>query len=353
MSVPERARTPRPTIQDIARACGVSKGTVNRAIHNKPGIKLETKLRILTAIEDMRYAPSFMARSLATGKTNSIGVLLPNVDNEFFAMVCSEIEKVCWDRGYVTTISFSEDQPDREAAVIRSFFSRSVDGLVIFPVSQDDASALAELAKEMPVVILLNDLSVQGISAVTINEYDGMARTVQYLIDLGHRRIAYVDGYRRYSIAYNDFINRERHRAYIDVLARNGIQFNPDWYIEFNPQLYDTTDATPMKRLMATPAPPTAIACFHDQIAIWVLQRLCDLGIQVPRDVSVTGFDDIRELRYIRPLLTTTAGRTKDVARAAVDCLFSRIANPAEVARRTTFDVSLIERDSCCPPPRV
>ena len=347
------ARNARPTIQDIARACGVSKGTVNRAIHDKPGINAETKRRVLETIEEMRFAPSFMARSLATGRTHSIGVLLPNVDNEFFAMVCSEIEKANWERGYVTNLSFSDDRPDRETAVLRSFNSRSVDGLVIFPVSKDDASTLSALAVDTPVVILLNDLALPHVSAVTINEYEAMTRTIRYLVELGHRRIAYIDGYRRYSSAYNDFINEERYRAYVDTLAKCAIPRDPALTIEFDPRYYDSSDPAPLERLVSLDSPPTAIACFHDRIAIWVLRRLEDLGFRVPDDISLTGFDDIREVRYIRPRITTTGGRSRDVAVEAIDLLFRRILNPDEPARRTMFDVDLIRGDSCGPPGRL
>lgn len=342
----------RPTLKDIAERCGVSKGTVNRAIHDKPGINAQTKARILEVIADLGFQPNYHARSLATGKTETIGVLLPDVSNEFFAMVCTEIEKLCWTRNYVMNLAFSNDRPEREDAIIASFLDRNVDGMIVFPVSRGSA-VLRNAAVRRPLVLLLNDLSLPNTSIVLVNDYNAMRDTVQHLVDLGHRRIAYIDGYLHYSASYNDSINRARSRAYRDALGDYGLAVDPQLTAEFQPSFYDTADYSLLRSFLAAEDPPTAIACFHDRIAIWVTRGLIEMGYSVPHDISVTGFDNIRELQYIRPKLTTSAVPTRRLAEEALSVLFSRFEAPESEARRVLIDAQLIPGDSCAPPPAV
>jgi LacI family transcriptional regulator len=339
-------RSGRPTIQDIADRCGVSKGTVNRAIHNKAGINEETKRRILAVIKDLGFQPNYHARSLATGKTETIGVLLPNVENEFFAMVCSEIEEMCWQRGYVMNLSFSNDRPDREEAVVRSLLDRSVDGMIVFPVSRDDRALRSAVDAGVPVVVLLNDLNLAEASSVVVNEYAAMGAMVQHLIEYGHRRFAYIDGYVHYSETYNDYVNRERRRAFVDTVTRNGLQLGPAAVVEFDPRLYGSSDFDLLKTVVDASEPPTALVCFHDQIAIWAVQGLQEMGLRVPGDVSVTGFDDIRELAYIQPRLTTSAIPTKVVAAEALQALFHRLDNSDEPPHRVEIPARLVIGES-------
>ncbi len=333
----------KPTIDDIARLAGVSKGTVNRAIHNKPGINSGTKERILAIIEEEGFSPNYHARSLATGRTETIGVLLPDVENEFFAMICSEIEKMCWEKRYVMNLAFSNDVPDRERAVVQSFIDRDVDGLIVFPVSQNYDAIERAIAAEKPVVLLLNDLPLQEASAVLVNERGGMETVVQHLIDAGHQQIAYIDGYVHYSGSYNDFINRERLRAFYETLERNHVPVDHGSILEFRPELYTKTEPAFLSRLFESPDPPSAIVCFHDRIAIWLVQALRDIGLRVPQDVSVTGFDDIRELQYITPRLTTYRVPIRDVASEALRILFQQLEQPSSIRQRVVLHGTLVE----------
>lgn len=333
--------TERLTLNDIARLCGVSKGTVNRAIHDKPGINPGTRERILKVIAERGFQPNYHARSLATGRTETIGVLLPNVENEFFAMLCSEIEEICWQRGYVMNLSFSNDRPDREAAVIKSYLDRNVDGMIVFPVSKDHSAIDAMQRAGKAVVCVLNDVAISNASVVVANERGGMAALTRHVIDLGHRRIAYINGYLHYSETYNDYVNVERLAGYTETLRRNGIEPDPRMMVEFNPAWYRTGDYSLLEELLRADPAPTAIQCFHDQIAIWVLQGLKELGVRVPEAISVTGFDDIRELKYIEPKLTTCAVQSTEVASEAVRSLFRLMDQPTRVRERTVVSTRL------------
>lgn len=342
-------RSERLTLEDIARICGVSKGTVNRAIHNKPGINAATRERILQVIADRGFQPNYHARSLATGRTETIGVLLPNVENEFFAMLCSEIEEICWQRNYVMNLSFSNDRADREAAVIRSYLDRNVDGMIIFPVSKDHTAIDAMQRAGKAVVCVLNDVAVSNASLVVANERTSMAAITRHLVDLGHRRIAYINGYLHYSPTYNDYVNLERLAGYSATLRRNGIEPDPELIVEFDPALYHTDDYSVLERLLQVDPAPTAIQCFHDQMAIWILKGLKELGVRVPQDLSVTGFDDIRELKYIEPRLTTCALPSAELASEAVRSLFRLISEPADARERTVVSTQLVIGDSTGP----
>lgn len=336
-------------LESIARICGVSKGTVNRAIHDKPGIKAATRERILKVIKERGFQPNYHARALATGRTQTIGVLLPNVENEFFAMLCSEIEEMCWTHDYVMNLSFSNDRPDREALVIRSYLDRNVDGMIVFPVSKDHTAIDTMQRAGKAVVCVLNDVSISKVSVVVANERTSMASITRHLVDLGHRRIAYINGYLQYSPTYNDYVNVERLSGYVETLRRNNIDPDPRIIVEFNPSLYRNGDYSLLERLLEVESPPTAIQCFHDQIAIWVLQGLKQLGLSVPQDISVTGFDNIRELKYIEPRLTTCALQSEEVAAEAVRCLFRLIDRPSDSRERTIVNTKLVIGDSTAP----
>lgn len=330
------------TIKDVAKICNVSTGTVNRALNNKPGIKPATKNRILHVVRELNYRPNYHARTLATGRTNTIGLVLPNVDNEFFAMLCSGVEKIGWETGFVMNLVLSNDNPEKETKALTSFLERGVEGIIVFPVSREVETIQRCVDADSKVVLLLNELPISSVSVVKVDDFQIMATTVEHLVRSGHRDIAYIDGYMHYSPVYNDSINRERYRGYRETLVKNHIMYDRENYLEFNPAWYDDNDFSQLERLLSgTVRRPTAIICFHDQIAVWVVRGLERLGLRVPEDISVAGVDNIRELRYLHPRLTTSELPVRDLAEKAVSLLIQQVrnpeSNPERIILRTTF----------------
>jgi LacI family transcriptional regulator len=334
------------TINDIARICGVSKGTVNRALHGKPGINPGTKEKILAAVRENGFRPDYRAKSLATGKSFTIGLLIPNIENQSFAMIGTIIEAEFWKRGYFLNLALSNDDAEKEESYLELFVDRKVDGVIVFPVNRDPTAVERILEKRIPLVLMMNDLPSVETNVVTIDEYGAFLAMTEYLIGLGHRDIAYIDGYKRYTAKYNDHINRERFRGFTDALAKHGLGFDGNHYAEFLPAYYEQKDSSSISGLFSGPNPATAAMCFHDRIAVWLQVRLIRDGFGVPDDVSVTGFDDMAELSDIVPGITTIRNPFAEIAAKTVEMLVGDIENGTMSANKVRLGTELIIRQS-------
>jgi LacI family transcriptional regulator len=336
------------TINDIARICGVTKGTVNRALHDKPGISPKTKAEILRVVEEQRFFPDYRAKSLATGKTQTIGLLLPNIVNQAFATIATLIENEFWKKGYLLHLALSDDDASREERYLSFFLNRKIDGLIIFPVNKEPQGLKRIMDAGIPVVILLNNLDISEADSVLLNEKKSFASITRYVLSLGHRRILYLDGYRRYTERYNDHINRERYTGVLEAFEEAGL--DPAATLstkEFDPLFYGSGDMKPLEDYFSGFRRPSAVICFHDRIAIWLLVRLERAGFRVPEDFSLTGFDDIEELQNLKPGLTTLRNPLSAVAHEALRLLLEQIGIGKKPGTRIILETELIIRDSC------
>lgn len=244
-------------------------------------------------------------------------------------------------------LALSNDSAGKEEKYIRSFIDRKVDGLIVFPVNKDGMPVRKAIQQNIPTVLILNDILDIDANVVKIDDYNAISNTVQYLIDLGHKKIAYIDGYLQYSLRYNTAINDERCKAFRDTMIKNHLMYEKDNYIEFSPLFYETKDYSLLKNLMDREHKPTALVCFHDRIAIWAMQGLKRLGMRVPQDISITGFDNINELQYIEPALTTNRMPTIDIAQQAVSILVEDIENQISGNKKMVLSTEFIVGDSC------
>lgn len=313
------------TMEDIAKICNVSRGTVNRALYNKPNINPETKKKILRVIEELGYSPDYIGQTLATGKSNTIGLILPNIINEFSAMLYTYIEQICSKNGVLLTLATSNDDPYKEEMHIDTFINRRFDGIIMFSINKNSDRIKKIIDKDIPLVLILN--KVEGISCnyVCVDEYNSVNTAVQDLIEKNHKDIVYIDGIRNYSSNYNKYSNDIRFKAYKDTLRKNNIKFIKENYIEFLPEYYDNDNLDILKELINRKNVPTAIMCFHDRIAVWVLTGLKHLNINVPQDISLIGFDDINELKHIEPKLTTIRTPILKIAKESIRILQDNI----------------------------
>ena len=332
------------TINDIARICGVSKGTVNRALHNKPGIKLRTKEHILAVVKEHGFYPDYRAKSLATGKTHTIGLLLPNIVNPAFAAISTLIEREFWQQGYLLNLALSNDDASKEERYLQMFMNRKIDGLIIFPVNRDPRGLERMTNAGIPLVIVLNNLPLEA-NKVLLDERKAFASVTRYVLSQNHRNILYLDGYRKYTDRYNDYINRERYAGIVEALDAYGIDPASVPAVEFDPSYYDLENLDLLEGYFS-PKRVSAVICFHDRIAVWLMMRLQRAGLSIPDDISVTGFDDIGELQNIKPGLTTLRNPLSQVAHGAIQLLLEQIKGKTAFSR-LVFDTELIIRESC------
>lgn len=292
------------SIQDIARAAGVSHSTVSRALHDSPLISPEVRQRIQQLAQEMGYSPNAVAQSLKGKRTNTVGLVVTSISDPFVGRVVRGIEDVAQAAGINVLLSVSNNDPQREMVVIETFHRRRVDG-VISAAAQISGPYTQRLAQiKMPTVLINQqaDTEAEQLHSVEVDDYTGARQAVKHLLALGHRSIAYLGAGNR------PRSNRRRMAGYRDALATAGIVGNEAWIKTASPEhRYHTDDVADgqalLPELLGTGI--TAVFCYNDMIAVGALLACRELGLAVPEGLSVIGFDDIEIARYVTPPLTT------------------------------------------------
>src|SRR3954453_11983139 len=311
------------SIKDIARLAGVSHSTVSRALHKSPLIPPATAQRIQQIAQEQGYTASAVARSLVTRRTQAIGVVVTSIADPFNGDVVAGIEEVANERGYSVILATSQADPDRELAVVRACQERRVDGILVASsrVGALYVPLLSEL--EVPIVLLNNQHQGDFAYSVRIDNIHGMSLATDHLLDLGHKDIAYVGD--RFGL-YSD---EERFAGYRQALEARQIPLNQELVVRGDGKADE--GATALDHVLKARSRPTAVACYNDATALGVMHHAEELGISVPADLSVTGFDDIPFAAFTRPSLTTVRQPRRDMGRRAMRLLFALLnGEPAE-----------------------
>lgn len=297
--------TDRPvSIQDIARAAGVSHSTVSRALHDNPLISLDVRQRIQQLAQEMGYTPNAVAQSLKGKRTNTIGLVVTSISDPFVGRVVRGIEDVAQAAGINVLLSVSNNDPQREMIVIDTFHRRRVDG-VISAASQISGPYTQRLAQiKMPTVLINQqaDADAEQLHSVEVDDYAGARQAVGHLLTLGHRSIAYLGAGNR------PRSNRRRMAGYRDMLSAAEIPASEVWIKTAPPEhRYNTDDVADGQALLTelVGSGVTAVFCYNDMIAVGTLLACRELGVAVPEQLSVVGFDDTEIARYVTPALTT------------------------------------------------
>ncbi len=339
MALPPRRR--RATIRDVGRMGGVSHQTVSRVINGERGITPETRAKVERAIAALGFRPSHIARSLATRRTKTMGLVMGDVASPFFPDVVRGAEDVLSEAGYCLILSNSNRDPERERRNVAHLLERSIDGLIL-GAPQGGPDALGEMAERagVPMVFLNRDVRGTHVAAVWIDWQAATTEVVGYLAGLGHRRIALVVPSRADAL----FANREDWYGW----ALRRASLGPDRALIFRDSISIEGGQQAGARLLALAERPTAAICHSDVMAIGVLQACRERGVHVPRDLSVVGWDDVPYARLVAPALTTVRVPRYDLGQAAARTLLDLIAGrPTGAARPLRLE--LILRQSAGP----
>lgn len=322
--------------RDVARVAGVSLSTVSRTLARPDQVAAETRDKVLAAARDLGYRTNPAARSLTTGRTHTLGLVVPDLENPYFTSVTKGVQRRAQSAGYALLVADSDEDPMQEAELVRSTAAR-VDGLILCsPRSADEV--LAQLAGECTLV-LLNRRSGQ-IPAVTVDNHDGVRQAVDHLRALGHRRIAYVGGPRR------SWSNDQRLAAVRAVGADHGLEV-----LELGSfQPYVSGGVAAADLVIASGA--TAVLAYNDLLALGVLDRLRQRGVTVPDEISVVGMDNVPVAALTSPPLTSVELPRAASGQAGVDLLL-RLVEPDRPAHPTEdhLSVQLVVRGSTGPAP--
>ena len=306
------------TLKDIAREVGLSTTAVSLVLNDRPcKISEESRRRIKEVARRKRYIPNQIARSLVTRHSQTVGLVVPNIESRFFSSLARRLELGCRERGYVLLITNSDESAENDAELVQLLANRGVDGLfVVASTDEEGRAGLAATLDALPMPCVTVDRLVSGCSCdrVAFNNEAGGYLACRYLLDAGHRRIACLA-----NLASNT--GRERVAGYERALRECGIGPDPALVLEsayYIPAAYDAA-----ARLASLDA--TAIFATSDNIALGLLKRLYERGLRVPRDYSVVSYDNSAADVLFEPALTSIEQNVDELSAAALDLLFRRI----------------------------
>ena len=331
------------TIKDVAREAGVSVATVSRVYSGADRVSEPTRLRVREVGSRLGYSPHGAARSLITRKTNTIGVLLPDLYGEFFSEVIRGIDQAAQRAGYHLLVSSAHEESATFEAALRSMRGR-VDGLIVMSPGLDAVAVLASLPATFPVVLLNSAANGNRHDSIGIANYEGAHAMVRHLLDLGHRRIAIITG------ADGNFDAAERSRGYRAALAGAGITPEPGW--EIPGDFSESSGYAAAIALLELDPRPGAVFATNDSMAIGALSRLREAGLEIPGDIAVAGFDDIPMARYMNPPLTSVHVDISALGELATERLVAGIRDRGVAGRHATLPATLMIRESCGAPAR-
>jgi LacI family transcriptional regulator len=283
------------TIKDVAKQANVSVATVSRALNGHENVADAVRKRVISVASQLRYSPHHAARSLSSRRTNTIGVVLPDLYGEFFSELMRGIDHVARERDLHLLVSSYHGNPGEQGEALRAMRGR-VDGLLIMSPFMGDADMLCEnLSPALPAVLMNTSSRDATQSTLRVDNYGGARTMVRHLADAGHRRIAFIAGPR------DNFDADERLRGYRDELAEH-LPGSEPWILAGD---FDEASGHRAGELLAMSTRPDAVFAANDMMALGCLFALNQAGLQAPRDIAIAGFDDIPFARYVHPSLTT------------------------------------------------
>lgn len=329
------------SIKDIARLAGVSHSTVSRALRGSPLIPAATAERIQKIAKECGYKPSAIARSLVMQRTQTIGVVVTSIADPFNGDVVDGIEEVANENDLSVLLAASHGKSDRELMMVRNFHERRVDGIVVAS-SRVGAMYLPILSElRTPIVLINNQHRSEFAHAISIDNVTGAALMTDHLLQLGHRRIAYIgDEFGLYS-------DQERWEGYRLSLDRAGISVDESLVAKGDGKADGAGRALGL--LLALPEPPTAVFCYNDMTALGAIRGAREAGVEIPRDLSIAGFDDIFIASYAAPALTTVRQPRREMGRRAMQILTALLAGK-EPEKSILISGELVVRDSTAAP---
>lgn len=327
------------TIKDVAQAAGVSVATVSRVYNDSELVREKTASRVRDAALRLGYVPHGGARSLSTSRTHTLGVLLPDLYGEFFSEIIRGIDQTAQGSGYHLLVSSSHAGRHAVEAALRSMRGR-VDGLIVMWPEMDADTALRNLPAGFPLVLMNAPAGPDSFDVITVANFEGARAMARHPLDLGHRRIAIIQG------AAGNYDAAERVRGYRAALAEAGVAADPA--LEAAGDFSEASGFRATARLLELEPRPTAIFAANDSMAIGALSALRERGLRVPHDVAVAGFDDIPLAQYLDPPLSSVHVDISALGERAALRLLDAVRDKAAHRHRSeTFPTTLVLRRSC------
>jgi DNA-binding LacI/PurR family transcriptional regulator len=334
----------RPTMKDVARHAGVSVSTVSYVLNNSGPVATSRRTRVLDAVRVLNYTPNESARSLKRRSTSTIGLVVPDLANQFFALVTEGVERAAAERDVLVVLCAPEATERPVSHHAKLLQSQRLDGVVYLSGTGTSPSLILELARSGPVVLVDEQISGFGLPAVVSDGRRGAREVAAYVLEQGHRRLAVIGGPTVLWTA------EQRLAGYREAVAAAGLA--PDEVPVFvGDYRQESGRALAEQALSVSPGQrPTALLCANDLMAIGALEYCRSAGIRVPEDLSIVGFDDVPIASLLTPALTTVRQPAREMGYAAAKLLFDRLAGAADAPPPEVFPATVQIRDSVLPP---
>ena len=332
------------TIKDVAHRLNVSEATVSLAYNNSPLVNAKTKEKVLEAGRELGYTPNSIAKNLATSKSNTIGIIIPDVHIVFYADLLKVVDRIAFENGYDVLVGISNDNPETEEKLIQSFVGKRIEGVLVVPTNKATPSfwAYQRTLKNyrIPVVYLSSNVKdANDIMCVMSDLVDGTSRLVEYLLEQGHRDIVFIGGDSTFPTTYL------RRKGFVQAFEKAGVECKKEFLLSCDNIHYkDAVIAT--QKLINSKMNFTAICAMNDEMALGVVNTLMNAGYKVPGDISVVGYDNTIFSVVSAVPITTMDQNLEQMCRTGFEMLTKRIRKEPVAEKQIFIKPVLIERCS-------
>ena len=328
------------TIKDIARIANVSKSTVSRVVSNTGFVKQETRDKIEKVMTDLNYRPNMFAKGMRTNRSQSIGILFPDFSNSFFSEWYEIVDKLAREKGYLNYICITDPKGETEEKRLEDLLARNIDGIIFFSYCKNLKfwQELSKISETTPLICCDSMFEGTGLSYIYADGEKGTYDAVNYLINNGRKRIAYIKGQSPFAVV------EKRFKGYCKALKNHNLDSIPE--LVFAGNFKKDSGIKAAEKFMKLEDPPDAIVASTDDMAIGVIEWLTKNNVNVPEDVAVFGYNNQKITQQSNPPLSTVALPINRMAEMAVNSLVNLIENKPEHPIQYVFNCELIIRES-------
>lgn len=326
------------SIVEIAKIAEVSTATVSRVINNDPKVKTETRDKVNEVIKKYNFNPNILARNFVKQTTSTIGLIMPDLVDEFFTEIIRGVDEVAYQKNYHLMVSSTHGDKTMKESILNFMGNGLVDGFILMAPSIDDSVKKVLRTKNFPVVLINAKQEIDNCDTVSIDNQIGAFEMVNYLLEKGYKKIAHISG----PLDNNDAARRLK--GYNQSLSEKSIKTNSNWIVQSDFTIKGGYAAC--EKLMKLKNRPEVIFAANDMMAIGCYNYLSENNFTIPEDVALAGFDNIFISRYLSPKLTTVDSPISEVGKTAADLLFERLNEPNREVERIKISTSLMIRQS-------
>ncbi|MDX1460579.1 MAG: LacI family DNA-binding transcriptional regulator [Xanthomonadales bacterium] len=331
------------TIYEVSKLAGVSLATVSRVMNDPDKVSEKTRKKVIAAMKQLDYRPNTIAQSLASNRSNCVGVLVSELHGPIFGTMVSSIEEELRRAGKFTIFTAGHSDAATERQGIEFLTGRKCDALILHVEALHNEFFIERKDRLLPFVLINRFATGLEDNCISLNNELGGYQATRMLLDLGHREIAYISGPLDWGDAKARLVGHQR------ALAEERIDFDDDLLVESD--YHETGGGQAMKRLLKLGRPITAVVCANDEMAVGAMEVIRNSGRSIPDDISVVGFDNVRWSKFLYPKLTTVNNPVAEMSRMAARWVLKNVYRSPRVELQYLFHPSLIARDSAAAPP--